>query len=184
MKETTTEVVIVAGAALAGLWLWLANRKAGAGTGLESLPILFGSGATGAAGAAGAGLDGVAPVGGDTFTYNGAPISLPPNAPQVSVPGVGMGGCGCGCESQQQPQFGSTTTLISYLSSLPATAANNIATAGISLIPAAKSPDVAQQVADMSYGSGQFSAGETTQQLVNAQNNAFDNRLLFSGMWN
>lgn len=139
-KDTVAEIVIFGGLAVFAVWLWLANKAAGAGTGLESLP---GGLATAGAAAAPSGstLGAVAPVAGDTFTYTGAPVPL---APLQSA---------CNCPSGSTGiLYGSLSDLLAALSATSGPDTGNLATAATSLAYDASQPGTGVTAAQLFAG--------------------------------
>lgn len=182
--ETKTEIVVAVGVAAVLAYIWWSNHQAGAGTGMEGIFPTMGAGAN--AVPSGASLGDIAPAAGASFNYNGGDINLP--ATPLDTP---LGGAACGCQqpggggSTTTTIFGSSNDLQAFLDSLPKPAgASPIETASVYSAPNRPASNVAQQVADMAYGSGTFSAGETTRQLATASRDAFASRSMFAGMWN
>ena len=115
--ETKSEVVIVGIAGAVLLFIWARNRNAGAGTGLEQLPLLSNKGET-LPGAAPL-FDIPAPVPGLDVSYTGSPWSL--SAPgSYALDAGGASACNCqGGTSQSASTFGGRTDLAAWLSSQP-----------------------------------------------------------------
>lgn len=183
-SETKTEIIVAVGVAAALAYVWWANHQGGAGTGMEGIFPTLGAGAN--APPSGSTLGGIAPASGASFTYDGGDITLP--AAPLDTP-LGGGSCGCqqpgGGGSTTTTIFGSPNDLQAFLDSLPKpSGASPLQTGSVYSAPNRPRTDIAQQVADMAYGSGTFSAGESTRQLVTASRDAFASRSMFAGMWN
>ena len=121
--ETKSEIIVVGIAGVVLVLLWAANRSAGAGTGLETLPILSQDQPQLAGGAPTFNIP--APVPGFTGTYTGAPWSLP--GPNDFSFGAGQpSACNCAGNSQAGSTFGSNTDLASWLASQPDVLSNAV----------------------------------------------------------
>lgn len=115
--DTKAEIAIVGAAGAFMVWLWLRNRAAGGGTGLENITmgnapdVIINSGAP---------LFNVpAPVPGAVLNYTGSPWSLP--AP--SSVGLGAGqpsSCNCSESGAGGSTFGGNSDLAAWLVQQPA----------------------------------------------------------------
>lgn len=114
--ETKSEIIIVAIAGAVLAVLWLRNRQAGAGTGLEALPFLSKPQQTVPGAAPSFNIP--APVPGETVAYTGNLYALP-SPSQFSLDAGAPSACNCQTGSQSNATFGSSTDLSAWLSSQP-----------------------------------------------------------------
>ena len=101
-SETKIEAVIFTALAMAGVFLWWHNHRSGAGTGLESVPLLSGA----------------------AQSVASALPSLPATVPGASfnfTPAVSNAAGSCNCPAgSPQTIFGSVNDMIAYLLAHPA----------------------------------------------------------------